>query len=767
MSLRTAPRHASITTLLLTLALPLGAQTKPTMEQYLWPAEPLELTSARKADRVAWIAYERGMRNVFTAAAPNFSPVRVTSFLRDDGVDLTDVSLSDDGSLAVFVRGSAPNRVGWIANPSHDPRGGERAIWAARTTGGAAWRIAEGAAPELSPDGRYVLYVKDGQIFRARVAPGAASAVDTGGTPFIKAWGRQSGPRWSPDGSKIAFVSDRNDHSFIAVYDVRSRTVSYVSPSVDCDASPAWASDSKRLAFVRRPGAPFGRQAQEGSGGIGNPPGPAAGRGGAGGCAAGFGGRGGGRGAQEDSAPARREIPGLQRATFRGGYTLSVMVADVSGCPSTSPLAGASGCAARELWHNQPNDRTFATINRLLWGADHVLFPLSPQTDEFDRYYSLDVNATAPTPVLLTTTNGLIEDVTSAALSSDGKTLYYCTNAADIERRHIWAVPVAGGTPRQLSSGEGIETHPTPLPSGSRIAVLSFGVSQPASVGFVPAAGGGGSAKVVFPSPLPKEFPVAAHVTPQIVHVRSPDSLDISNQLFLPKDLKPGERRPAMIFVHGGPPRQMLPGYHYMQFYHWAYSFNQMLANQGYVVLSVNYRSGIGYGRSFRQAPNTNARGNSEYQDVLAAGRYLQTRPDVDPARVGIWGLSYGGLLTAQALARNSDLFIAGIDLAGVHLYGNSLDTTATSYRSSAISEIDRWKSPVMLIHGDDDRNVDFAQTVGLVQLLRARNVYHELIVIPDDLHESMLHSRWVETFARMSDFLRKFVWNKEVASAQ
>src|SRR6185503_9008196 len=285
------------------------------------------------------------------------------------GVDVTDVSLSDDGSIAVFVRGSAPNRVGWIANPSHDPRGGERAIWAARTSGGAAWRVAEGAAPELSPDGRYVLFVKDGQIFRARVAPGAATAVDTGGMPFVKAWGRQSSPRWSPDGSKIAFVSERADHSFIAVYEARTRTVSYVSPSVDCDASPTWSPDGKRIAFVRRPGLAFGQQSQQGTGGIGHPPGPAAGRGGAGGCAAAFGGRGGGRGAQEDSAPSRREIPGLQRATFRGGYTLSVMGGDLGGCPSASPLAGAVGCAARELWHNQPNDRTFATINRLLWGA--------------------------------------------------------------------------------------------------------------------------------------------------------------------------------------------------------------------------------------------------------------------------------------------------------------------------------------------------------------------------------------------------------------
>jgi dipeptidyl aminopeptidase/acylaminoacyl peptidase len=365
--------------------------------------------------------------------------------------------------------------------------------------------------------------------------------------------------------------------------------------------------------------------------------------------------------------------------------------------------------------------------------------------------------------VLLTPTDGLIEDATSVALSADGATLYYCTNARDIERRHIWAVPTAGGTPTRISTGEGIETYPQPLASGKQVAVLYFDASTPASVGLVPVDGG--KARVIYPT-LGKDFPKSEHVTPEIVVVKSPDGLEIHNQLFLPKDLKAGERRPALIFVHGGPPRQMMPGYHYMQFYHWAYAVNQWLANQGYVVLSVNYRSGIGYGRSFRQAANTNARGNSEYQDVLAAGKYLQTRADVDPARVGIWGLSYGGLLTSQALARNSDIFVAGADLAGVHLYGSSLDTASVSYKSSAISAIDGWKSPVFLVHGDDDRNVDFAQTVGLVQLLRARGVYYELEVIPDDLHESMLHRNWVGTFNHMGDFLHRFVWKKEVASA-
>jgi len=732
------------------------AQGKPTIEQYLSPASPLEVTAARNADRVAWMTYDRGLRNVYTAAAPTFRPVRLTRFLDDDGRDLTDVTLSDDGSVAVFVRGSAPNRQGWIANPSHDPNGAVREIWAVRTSGGAPWRVAEGGAPELSPDGRFVLYVKDNQIYRGRVTAAATpDSMDRGQKPFIKAWGRQTSPRWSPDGSKIAFVTDRGNHSFIAVYDAKTRTVTYLAPGVDFDAAPVWSPDSKRVAFTRRPGAPFGQQTQEGQGGIGNPPGPA----GSGAaprnvCPPGLANPfapGGGNRARPDSTPSRPLIPGLCRATFAGGHTLAIMVADVA------------TRSARELWHNAPNDSTFAAIQRLMWAGDRILVPVSPLNDEWERIFSLDANASTAKPVLLTTTNGLIEDATSAAVSADGKTLYYCTNASDIERRHIWAVPTAGGTPKRISTGDGIETYPQPLASGKQLAVLYFDVNTPASVGLVPADGG--KARVIFPT-LGTNFPKAEHVTPEIVVVKAPDGVEAHNQLFLPKDLKAGERRPAIIFVHGGPPRQMMPGYHYMQFYHWAYAVNQWLANQGYVVLSVNYRSGIGYGRSFRQAQNTNARGNSEYQDVLAAGKYLQTRADVDPARIGIWGLSYGGLLTSQALARNSDLFVAGADLAGVHLYGSSLDTTSVSYKSSAISAIDTWKSPVFLVHGDDDRNVDFAQTVGLVQLLRARGIYYELEVIPDDLHESMLHRNWIGTFDHMGDFLHRFVWNKEAAAA-
>jgi dipeptidyl-peptidase-4 len=761
--------------------LPAAPPTVPSYKEFLSPASPQEVVAARKVDRIAWVDYAEGKRNAYTAVAPQFVPVRLTNFMKDDGIMMSAIRISDDGSTVVFLRGEAPNRSGWAPNPTADPNGPEHAIWAARTAGGAAWRVVDAANPEIAPDGSSILFIKDGQIFRAKLTPAKPAAeIDRGEKVFIKEWGVQSEPKWSPDGKKIAWVSTRVDHSFIMVYDVATRSVKYISPGVDFDTSPMWTADSKHLIFMRQPGLPFGQQTlQTGAGSGANyaaPPQTSS---------AATGGRGGGRGAAAATGNAETPVndaPGIMRATFKGGYTIAFYKADVT-----------TG-DAQEVWHNQPNDKIAASIVNPRLAGDYVIFQFvvpgaggrggragrggagrgaapavkgtGPEmkeppkqeapVDEWERYYAVNVTDAAARPVLLTTTDGLIENQTSIALSVDGKTFYYCTNAKDIERRHIWAVPVTGGTPAQITTGEGVETYPTPLASGKFLATLSADWNMPQSVG-VWKLGEESKQKIVFPVSMPG-FPKDAHVKPEIVITKADDGLEIHNQIFLPKDLKPGERRPAIVFVHGGPPRQMMPAYHYMQFYHWAYGINQWLANQGYIVMSINYRLGVGYGRSFRQAANGGAQGNSEYKDVLAGGKYLQTRPDVDPNRVGIWGLSYGGLLTAEALARNSDIFKAGVDLAGVHLEGNSLDPESVSFKSSAISAIDGWKSPVLLVQGDDDRNVSFLQTVGLVQMLRQRDVYHELIVFPDDVHESLLHSRWLFTLGRMETFLHKFL---------
>ena len=676
------------------------------IEDVLSPGYPLQLVAARDTDRIAWIEYEEGRRNVYTAAGPGFDPVRLTRYGDDDGRDLSNLRISDDGSTVVFLRGHTPNREGWIANPASDPRGAERAVWAASTTGGEPWRVVEAWNVALSPDGQWVAYAKDGAIYRAPVNPGVVTVEPE--RPLFSVFGNQSGPVWSPDSRRIAFVSDRGDHSFIGVYDTENPRITWLGPAVDRDTGPAWSPDGTRVAFMRRPGLPFGAGAELGD-------------------------------ASPDDLP-----DGMTEARFAGGHDFSIRVADAT----TGEMA--------EAWHNAPGDEIHGEVRSIVWAGDHIIFQAEPEG--WRRYYSVAAAGGTVTPAELTPGEGIAEYI---SLSPDGRILFYATNAGDIDRRHLWRVPTAGGTARQLTRGDGIETYPAALASGREVAVLYANAGQPLTVAVVPADGG--EARTI--RELPERFPLDRHVSPEAVTLEAEDGFEFYNQLFLPPDLQPGERRPALIFIHGGSRRQMLLGYHYMHFYHMAYAMNQYFANKGYVVLSVNYRSGIGYGREFRNAPGRGREGNTEYRDIRAAGEYLRDRGDVDPDRIGLWGLSYGGILTAQGLARDSDLFAAGVDIAGVHLWGNSLDPESVSYRSSSVSEVENWTSPVLLIHGDDDRNVAFSQTVGLVQLLRAQGVPHELIVFPDDVHDFLLHERWLVTFDATDDFFDRYMGGDEAVT--
>jgi dipeptidyl aminopeptidase/acylaminoacyl peptidase len=357
-------------------------------------------------------------------------------------------------------------------------------------------------------------------------------------------------------------------------------------------------------------------------------------------------------------------------------------------------------------------------------------------------------------------------------MTPDRTAMVFDSNQDDIDRKHLWRAPVDGSEPAQrITWGTGIEWSPVPTAQGD-LAFLASDGTTPAHAEIM--VGDAGRRPLVADW-LPADFPRRSLVQPEQVIFSATDGMTIHGQLFLPPDLEAGDRRPAVIFLHGGSRRQMLLGFHHSGYYHNAYSLSQYFASQGYVAMSVNYRSGIGYGLDFREAEDYGATGASEVRDVLGAGAYLRSRADVDPDRIGLWGGSYGGYLTAHGLAQASDMFAAGVDIHGVHDWnvvingfrpdydkGQWDEFSALAFQSSPMAYIDSWESPVLLIHGDDDRNVPFSESVDLAYHLYQRGIYFEELVFPDEVHGFLLHENWVAAYEATADFFHRMLMEGE-----
>jgi len=302
---------------------------------------------------------------------------------------------------------------------------------------------------------------------------------------------------------------------------------------------------------------------------------------------------------------------------------------------------------------------------------------------------------------------------------------------------------------------------------GNTLACISATAQRPPLLAVMPA--GGGDMQLLGEDRLPADFPTDQLVVPEQIVFEAPDGTPIHGTLFEKQDGRTD--KPAVVYVHGGPPRQMLLGWHYSSYYSNAYAMNQYLANQGFVVLSVNYRLGIGYGYDFHYPPNTGWRGAAEYQDIQAAGEWLAGQPQIDPQRIGIYGGSYGGYLTALALGKDSRLWAAGVDIHGVHDrttnrvqdwllpdgYEKAPDAehaARVAWESSPNAWVDSWTAPVLVIHGDDDRNVPFSQSTDLVQRLREKGVPTETLVIVDDSHHFMRYANQLRVNAATVAFL-------------
>ena len=425
-----------------------------------------------------------------------------------------------------------------------------------------------------------------------------------------------------------------------------------------------------------------------------------------------------------------------------------------AGPPWSIRMADVTTGVGREIFRASEGPgsvfREMAAVSQLLWcQGDRIVFPW--ELDGWLHLYS--VAAGGGKAMLLTPGEFEVED---AAPSAGRRDILDSSNQNDIDRRHIWRVPAAGGTPTAVTSGTGIESRVTPTSTPDIFGLLRSDAQRPLRAAVFSAI----ETHDMDAAAIPADFPLTQLVTPQQVIFPATDGMRIHGQLFLPP--RSSGRAPAVVFFHGGPQRQMLLGWHNRHYYSNAYALNQYLASRGYVVLSVNFRSGIGYGTDFREALNFGASGGSDFNDVRGAGDYLRTRTEVDPARIAAWGGSYGGYLTALALARASDIFKAGVDLHGVHNWATELRIPpaepdyATAFAASPMAFVETWRSPVLLIQGDDDRDVQFNQTIMLAAALRKQKVEVDELIFPDEIHDFLLHRTWRQAYEAAAQFFER-----------
>lgn len=485
-----AARLAPIGIVLLLAAAPLAQGPDATgrgftLEQIMSAPFPSSLVAAPRGGAVAWVFNNRGVRNIWVATAPGYTGRQLTTYAADEGQDIGDLEWTSDGTRLVFTRGGAPNAQGQLPNPTSNPSGVEQSVWIVPITGGALQRLAEGHSPTVSSAGTTVAFISKGQVWTVP-ADGQGKP-----TQAINMRGRTDAMRWSPDGSRIAVISDRDHHSFLGVYDVAAKTLRFLDASVDLDTSPVWSPDGRQIAMIRlaasRTFFTFGPQ--------------------------------------RDASPWSIRIVDVESGRGREAWKAEA----------------GRGSAFRHLDSDQ----------QLLWTADErLVFPW--ERDGWTHLYPVPTAPAAGTAsgakaTLLTPGAFEVEHWT---LGPDRRSVLFSSNQNDIDRRHIWRVAATGGLPTQVTTGHGIEWSPVVL-DDQTVAFLRSDARVPAHPAVQAASG---AARSMAPGTIPADFPSSALVEPEAVSFAAADGMRIRASCSAPpaSRLASGARPPSSSMADRG-----------------------------------------------------------------------------------------------------------------------------------------------------------------------------------------------------------------------
>ena len=378
---------------------------------------------------------------------------------------------------------------------------------------------------------------------------------------------------------------------------------------------------------------------------------------------------------------------------------------------------------------------------------------------DHDGYYHL-YHQPQTGGALVALTSGKWE-VADFIVDSNHKQIYFIANREHVADRQLYRVAVApGAVVTRISKAPGTY-EPVYSRNFSQVAYRFSDDHTPADIYLAQTIKKSQPAKITH-SPSPHFTSYAWAEVKYVKFTSHIDGVPLVGRLYLPPDFNPTQRYPLVVgSVYRDTVRNQWGGSQNSggSAPHPTWGLDQLLVARGYLVFNVNVRGSWGHGRAFREA--LKEYGSIEVVDIESGVRHLVTQGFVDPERVGIWGLSYGGLMTTMSLFKKPGVYAAGIAAAPAtnvwHAYPEQMwvmgephgnDYPGRYERQSALYQSSGLQDPLMLIHGTRDTVVLYSDTIALAENLIAENQPFELVTLPGANHaianDSIKQTRFV-----------------------